>query len=196
MAGPAVGLWLFEPCEAEDVVAGVRPWLEGFCEPVEAGAGGGLDFWVRDGSALGVPAFDPASVGVFFLTEDEEVPAEDEDYALFPRPPVRGLVLGAGCSGPVIQLVLGRLALVLAECLGALVDFDGLLGVGATPGEGERAAGQDALLARARALKAALPGRLEEVWYDMWGGGRWVRHVGDAEFLAAWLAHPDYHLVT
>ncbi|MFE2726510.1 DUF6368 family protein [Kitasatospora sp. NPDC059327] len=68
MAGPAVGLWLFEPHGFADILADVVPWLRTFCEPVESTADGDVDFWVRDGAALGLGAFDPAGVGVFFLS--------------------------------------------------------------------------------------------------------------------------------
>ena len=192
MSGPAVGLWLFEPRRFADILADVVPWLEAFCHPVEANARGDVDFWVRDGSALGLRAFDPAGVGVFFLSEDEEMPAEDEDYSAFARPPVQGLVVGAGCSGSVNHILLGHLALAFARRLDALVDFDGLLS--SHPAAGGDA-GDEALLARARVLASVLPGRLAEVSYDTGGGGRWLRHVGDVEFLQAWLRHPDFHLI-
>ncbi|MGV9267242.1 DUF6368 family protein [Kitasatospora sp. NPDC003701] len=192
MSGPAVGPWLFEPCGFADLLADVVPWLETFCAPVETETGDGVDFWVRDGSALGLRAFDPAGVGVFFLAEDEEMPAEDEDYSAFSRPPVQGLVVGAGCSGLVNHVLLGHLALALARRLDALVDFGGLLS--SRPAVGEDT-GNEAVLARARVLASAFPGRLAEVSYDTWGGGRWLRHVGDVEFLQAWLQHPDFHLI-
>ncbi|MFJ3981472.1 DUF6368 family protein [Streptomyces fungicidicus] len=190
MSGPAVGLWLFEPREFGDVLADVVPWLESFCEPVETN-GGGLDFWVRELPTGGPPGADPTGVGVFFLSEDEEIPAEDEDYSAFSRPPVRGLVLGAGRSGPANHQVLGHLALALAERLDGWIDFDGLLGH-PTPRDDT---GDQASLDRARALAASLPGRVAEVSYDTGGGGRWFRHVGDVEFLAAWLRHPEFHLI-
>ncbi|MER5563232.1 DUF6368 family protein [Streptomyces sp. NPDC002506] len=192
MSGPAVGLRLFEARGFADIVADVVPWLETFCAPVEARARGDGDFWVRDGSTLGLKAFDPVGVGVFFLSEDEEIPAEDEDYSAFSRPPVQGLVVGAGCSGPVNHILLGHLALALAHRLDALVDFDGLLG--GRPAAGDDT-GNETVLARARALASALPGRLAEVAYDTGGGGRWLRHVGDVEFLQARLEHPDFHLI-
>jgi hypothetical protein len=192
MSGPAVGLWLFEPRGFADILADVVPWLETFCEPVENKPSGDVDFWVRDGSALGLRAFDPAGVGVLFLSEDEEMPAEDEDYSAFSRPPVQGLIVGAGYSGPVNHMLLGHLTLALARRLDALVDFDGLLSGHPTAGDDTR---NEAVLARARALASALPGKLAEVPYDTWGGGRWLRHVGDVEFLEAWLQHPDFHLI-
>ncbi|MFE2273663.1 DUF6368 family protein [Streptomyces lavendulae] len=192
MSGPAIGLWLFEPRGLADILADVVPWLETFCEPVEAKASGDVDFWVRDASALGLRAFDPADVGVFFLSEDEEMPAEDEDYSAFSRPPVQGLIVGAGCSGPVNHVLLGHLTLALTRRLDALVDFDGLLGGHRTTGEDTS---NEAVLTRARALASDLPGRLTEVSYDTGGGGRWLRHVGDVEFLEAWLQHPDFRLI-
>lgn len=191
MSGPAVGLWLFEPREFGDILADVVPWLESFCEPVESKGGGDLDFWVRDGAAVGLPAWDPTGVGVFFLSEDEEIPAEDEDYSAFSQPPVQGLVVGAGCSGPANHRMLGHLALALAERLDTLIDFDGLLGH-STPRDDTS---NEAPLDRARALVASLPGRVAEVSYDTGGGRRWFRHVGDVAFLAAWLQHPGFHLV-
>ncbi|MEU8653644.1 DUF6368 family protein [Streptomyces sp. NPDC048737] len=191
MSGPVVGLWLFEPREFGDILADVVPWLESFCDPVETKVGSDLDFWVRDGSAVGLPALDPNGVGVFFLSEDEEIPAEDEDYSAFSRPPVQGLVLGAGCSGPANDQALGHLALALAQRLDALIDFDGLLSH-PNPRHGTS---NEALLDRARALVASLPGRVAEVPYDTGGGGRWFRHVGDVDFLVAWLQHPVFHLV-
>ncbi|WP_415957719.1 DUF6368 family protein [Streptomyces sp. 021-4] len=136
MPGPAIGLWLFEPRRFADILADAVPWLETFCEPVEVQSGGDVDFWVRDGSALGLRAFDPADVGVFFLSEDEEIPAEDEDYSAFSRPPVQGLIVGAGCSGAVNHMLLGHLTLALTGRLDALVDFDGLLGGHRTGGGG------------------------------------------------------------
>ncbi|PAZ12462.1 hypothetical protein CLM62_30255 [Streptomyces sp. SA15] len=189
MSGPAVGLWLFEPCGFEDILTGVAPWLETFCEPIEAD--GDLAFWVRDASPLGLQNFDPVGAGGFFLSEDECIPAEDEDYWAFSMPPVQGLVLGAGCSGRENHLLLGHLALAVARRLGALVDFDGVLGY-PTPRDQTR---DEADLAEARALVASLPGMVAEVSYDTGGGGRWFRYVGDVEFLAAWLRHPDFHLV-
>ncbi|MFC5748871.1 DUF6368 family protein [Actinomadura rugatobispora] len=187
MAGSAVGLWLFA---SDDVRPRVVPWLETFCDGVKIARDGDVSFWVRDGTAIALDALSPGETGAFFLSDDECVPADDEDYSAFARPPVQSLILDAGRSGRTHDLVLGHLALALAARLDALIDFDGVLGY-PTPRDETR---DPADLTRARALVASLPGRVEEVSYDTGGGGRWFRHVGDTEFLAAWLRHPDFHL--
>ena len=72
-----------------------------------------------------------------------------------------------------------------------MIDFDGVLGY-PTPRDQTR---ETADLNRARALVESLPGTVREVSYDTGGGDRWIRHVGDVQFLSAWLQHPDFHLV-
>ncbi|WP_443031594.1 DUF6368 family protein [Streptomyces sp. CBMAI 2042] len=81
------------------------------------GYGGGMS-----GPAIGLwlQAFAPADVGVFCLSEDEEIPAEDEDYSASSRSPVQGLIVGAGRSGSVNHLLLGHLTVALARRLDAL----------------------------------------------------------------------------
>jgi hypothetical protein len=171
-------------------VAGVLPWLETFCAPVEVRAGGDVDFWVRDPTELGLRNPDLEGAGGFGLDEDDRIPADDEDYTALPAPPVQGLILSAGRSGPVNHVLVGHLALVLAQRLDALIDFDDVLAYPVTRDESRDPADLD----RSRALVASLPGWTAEVSYDTGGGGRRLRHVGDAEFLAAWLRHPEFRL--
>ncbi|MEV0181507.1 DUF6368 family protein [Streptomyces sp. NPDC050625] len=166
-----MGLWLFgRPRRTREVVAGLLPWLESFCAPVLVRDDGEVDFWVEDPSALG-PGADAEGTGAFFLADDEHIPAADEDCSAFPSPPVQGLVLAAGSSGPANHRMLGHLALALARRLDALIDFDGML---------------DA---------PVLPGLLVQVAYGADGGGRGVRQVGDAAFLDAWLRQPGFRLI-
>ncbi|MER7141539.1 DUF6368 family protein [[Kitasatospora] papulosa] len=44
-------------------------------------------------------------------------------------------------------------------------------------------------------LMASLPGMVAEVSYDTGGYDRWFRHIGDTEFLTAWLQHPEFLLI-
>ncbi|MEU5535031.1 DUF6368 family protein [Streptomyces sp. NPDC020362] len=174
MAGPVVGLWLFdEGRRAQDAVAGVLPWLESFCDPVRRGEDGDVDFWITDTRPLGPPQADVGETGCFTLCVDDDVPADDEDWSAFPCAPAHGLLLIAGCPGRADHLALGRLALGAARRLDALIDFDGMLFEG----------------------PSRFPGTLAEVSYGTSDGERAVRHVGDAEFLAAWLRHPGFRLV-
>lgn len=190
MSGPAVGLWLFETGSFEDTLRTVTPWLKTFCRSIEDG-GAGRTFRVQGVGPLGLQAVDIASVCDFDLSDDDYLPSDDDDYSALPQPPVRGLILAAACSGSVNHLLLGHLALSLARRLDALIDFDGVLGYSIPRDETRVAAG----LSRARQLVAALPGRVAEVPYLTASGKGWFRHVGDAEFLAAWLQHPGFRLV-
>lgn len=140
MAGPAVGLWLFEHRSFEEMRASAIPRLETFCDPVETEADGGLAFRVREPAVLGLPSFNPAGAGMFFLSEDDFIPADDEDYSAFSPAPVQGLILAAGLSGRVNHTLLGHLALAFARRLDAVIDFDRVLGY--TPGDRRQEAGR------------------------------------------------------
>ncbi|MCX4740870.1 DUF6368 family protein [Streptomyces antibioticus] len=153
-------------------------------------ADGDLAFRVREPAVLGLHALKTTEAGMVFLSEDDCIPADDEDYSGFSLPPVQGLILAVGCSGQVNHILLGHMAVAFAQRLHAMIDFDGVLGY--TPGNRTQEA---ANLARARALVASLPGTVREVSYDTGGGDRWIRHVGDLQFLSAWLQHPDFRLV-
>lgn len=93
----------------------------------------------------------------------------------------------------------GRTGLTLARRFGALVDFGGALEPDARP-PGVPYAEPDVeqselLLASIHAAVAALPGTVHEFRYRTWRGTPWVSHVGDTEFLAAWLNHPRFHMI-
>jgi hypothetical protein len=104
------------------------------------------------------------------------------------------LALLAYCSGQNNHLLLGCLARFLAERLDALIDFGGLLGGGFSLHDISREEERDPL-AETRVLVASLPGRIWEMPYATYGGGYGYSHVGDLEFLAAWLGHPDFHMI-
>ncbi|MEV1143373.1 DUF6368 family protein [Micromonospora sp. NPDC049799] len=190
MAGPSLGLWLTEPLTLTQLTGTAVPWLRTFCRPVEVDADA-VDFWVRDAGPLHLGPVDLDGVPLRLWIEREPW-ADGDDLAVLPQPPRQELGLYAGCNDILDHRVLGALALALARRLDALVDFDGLLATGgpSTTATLEETAGE------ARAVLGALPGRLWEVTYDMATGHRWAYHVGDAEFLAAWLRHPRFHLVS
>ncbi|MEU8510806.1 DUF6368 family protein [Kitasatospora sp. NPDC048722] len=164
--GPAVGLWLPEVRGAVEAL----PWLEGFCE-VRLDHGRAA-FSVRDPSPLGLRSLGGA--GSFELGPESLDAYREFGFPGFDRPPVTALGLLAHRSGPDDHRAFGHLALWLAERFDALIDFT------------------DELPRQA----VELPGRLREQPYGLDGGGRALVHVGDREFLAAWLRHPEFRLVT
>lgn len=54
---------------------------------------------------------------------------------------------------------------------------------------------EEARTAEARTLVASLPGRVWEMSHPAYGGGHGYRHVGDREFLASWLSHPNFRMI-
>ncbi|MGW7433484.1 DUF6368 family protein [Streptomyces sp. NPDC054861] len=190
MSGPTAGLWLAEARGARDAV----PWLEGFCD-VRAEDDAWLAFWVREPAAIGLGGLAHASSARFQLGPETLEDYQELGFPGLDRPPVAELALLASSGARENHLLLGRLALFLAERFDALIDFGGLLGYGHSlddlPAEEETVR-----LAEARRLVSILPGRVWEVPYTTYDGGRWYSHVGDRAFLSAWLEHPDFHLLT
>lgn len=144
-------------------------------------------------ASAGLHGLERSSPGSFFLGPDS--PLDDYQELGFPgldRPPADQLTLLASCNGRYAHLLLGRLALFLAGCFDALIDFGGLLGCRYDTSDRDEAA----CLAQSRALVASLPGRVREMPYVTYGeGGCGYSHVGDREFLAAWLDHPDFRMI-
>ncbi|MFB6986148.1 DUF6368 family protein [Streptomyces sp. NPDC056230] len=185
MGGPAVGLWLSEERSALDAV----PWLDSFCE-VRA-SDGCLEFHVREPLALGLGRL---SSGPFHLGLESLEDFQELGFPGIDRPPAVELALVAYRSGQDDHLLLGHLALFLAERFDALINFYGLLGYRFSLddlSEKEEAA----RLIEARALVTSLPGHISETQYAMAQGGHWYSHIGDREFLTAWLRHPEFHMI-
>ncbi|WP_425423858.1 DUF6368 family protein [Spirillospora albida] len=81
----------------------------------------------------------------------------------------------------------------------ALVDFGGALIPDALPpgvpyGEPDTEQ-SELLLASISSGARALPGTLDELRYQTARETPWVNHMGDADFLAAWLQHPRFRMV-
>ncbi|MFI1368644.1 DUF6368 family protein [Streptomyces griseochromogenes] len=189
MGGPAAGLWLPREQSALDAL----PWLESFCE-VRIESGDSLEFHVRDPAVLGLPRPRRDRSCAFSLGPESLEDYRELGFPGLGRWPAAELCLLAHCSGKDDHLLLGRLALSLAERFGALIDFGGLLGYryslyGVT--DEERAV----CLARSRGLVASLPGRVWEMPYATGDGVCGYSHVADREFLAAWLDHREFRMI-
>lgn len=189
MGGPAVGLWLPEKRGALDAV----PWLESFCD-LDVQSDNSIEVSVRQPSAVGLPELQrtspcPLNLGPELL--------DGPELAGFPGldgPPAAELGLLAYCSGPDDHLLLGHLALFLAERFDALIDFGGMLGYRYSLHDltDEEKATR---LAESRNLVAPLPGQVWEMPYEVDDGVHDYSHVGDREFLAAWISHPAFRMI-
>ncbi|MFD3943696.1 DUF6368 family protein [Streptomyces sp. NPDC058579] len=188
MGGPSVGLWLMEQRSALDVL----PWLESFCE-VRVENDESLEFHVIRPAAIGLGELD-GPPGPFHLGPESLEDYQELGFPGLARPPVAELGLLSYCSGRENHLVLGHLALALADLFDALIDFCGMLGYRFSLHDVD--AEEEAVrLAEARALVSSLPGRVWEMPYAAYGGGCWYSHVGDGNFLRAWLGHPEFRMI-
>ncbi|WP_157520390.1 DUF6368 family protein [Herbidospora daliensis] len=143
----------------------------------------GLTLWL-----FAPPALTEPPPGVHMEVGPWE-PDPGDDYSQVPRVPVAELMMWSEDEAR-----LGRAALDLARRLDALVDFDGLLGPRPWVSDGAPGDFRRRMLA-VRPFVASIGGVVHEVGYAMHGGDIRYSHVGDAEFLASWLVHPDFHLL-
>lgn len=181
MSGPSVGLWL--PCRRGALDA-VR-LLEDVCDLEAVSPDGEFDLTVRDPAAIGLPGLPGEFSCPYSLLPEALDAAEHAGFPGLDEPPTTEVALVSYTDAPESHLVLGHLALFLAERLDALVAFDALL----TPGA------RTTPLPESRALAASLPGRVLEMPYEIVDGRHGYIHVADHTFLAAWLAHPQFHML-
>ena len=101
---------------------------------------------------------------------------------------------------------LGELALQCARTFGGAINLHGALEIGSrTPINLETV---DDLIAQlegnldwsevskpTEAFLRAMPGRVLTVPYQTIDNRNWVEHICDAEFMAAWLKHPSFHMI-
>ncbi|GAA3020830.1 hypothetical protein GCM10020229_35050 [Kitasatospora albolonga] len=186
---PVVGLWLRERTDPWDC----EPWLRDFCGvSPSCGEKPAPVILVRDPAPLGLPGFDLTDVHSVDYGWPEAPDPDDLVDAALPQglvPPAEVAWLHAVGRGRANQVVLGHLALFLAQRHDALIDVCYLLGSGPYDDRDD-----EAQLADARAVAASLPGGVWEVPYLTEDGDTWYRHVCDREAFAAWLDHPGFEL--
>jgi hypothetical protein len=144
--------------------------------------------------------------------EGEAYPGEDEDWPtrradlerVFGFSPVAGLWLGMGVNQDDDHRILGEVTCHLSRLLGGVINFHGAL----LPTAPEVATewpwrGQHVDLSRIASRTtpatdqwlASFPGKMVALPLEKAAGKIVMCHVGDAEFLASWLAHPEFRLV-
>ncbi|GII59015.1 hypothetical protein Pth03_74040 [Planotetraspora thailandica] len=191
MSVPGVTLLLFESLDQQSR-GELAHWLRTFGVSVEAQVDGTICFKIGDGSVLAMPDWDGSCE--FGLAIGDWDPEPGDDYSQMERQPVQELSVWARGTEIQTQMITGRLVLALMQRLSAVVDFDGLLGPSPWAPTGMRGE-EEARLAEVHSFVTSLPGWVCEVGYMTIDGSRWYSHVGDAEFLEAWLRHPAFHLV-
>jgi hypothetical protein len=149
------------------------------------------DFWIQDRPFLLV-------LGEDYEAELDDYPAEGLDRIVgwLPQDEVNFVALS---DGPQDHLYLGELCLHFAGKLGGLVNFGGPLKPPlpkAVPswafGVHDRWENYEPYF---RKMVKGMPGKVYTVPYQKPGGDEWVYHIGDADFLRAWLKHPNFHMV-
>jgi hypothetical protein len=116
--------------------------------------------------------------------------------------PSSTIYLAAGTNKSADHRILGELALYLAQIYDGVIDFDGALIPASTLSADEQAdltrmfeADWSEIAAPRERFFARLPGKILAVPYQTSNGRAWVTHVADREFMAAWLAHHDFHMI-
>lgn len=198
MAGPVAGVLLRRALTGEEAAAFDR-WLNEVFTPDRHGDN---DRYVRVPAAIGAP--DEATEAGPINIVREAWPAGDYDDMTdfidrIGFRPAELIDLYAGVNGRIDHLVLGRTCLALARRYDGLVDFGGAVDLaGYRPKRGYDTEDVQEIERWLTAIEAAiktLPGTVYSIPYETARGTPWVSHVGDAEFLAAWLDHPRFHMI-
>jgi hypothetical protein len=108
------------------------------------------------------------------------------------------IVLWMDCNDREDHRILGELSLYFARRSRGLVDFGGAL----MPPRGEHSMGtrleeanwSDVSEPTERMIDG-LPGKIVAVPYETANGRQWISHLCTADFLAAWLQHPFFHMI-
>jgi hypothetical protein len=114
--------------------------------------------------------------------------------------PCAGIGLQALGNQKEDHRILGELALYLAKAFEGLVDFGGAL----LPPNYDAFCRNPLFFKQANwedvrepfeQWQQTMPGRIIAIPYQTASGRTWATHIGDAEFMAAWLQHPGFHMI-
>lgn len=192
MGGPVLEVLLWEPIAGDrarvlqDLIASVTDFTSPDNPQVATTRPIGGSF---DGNFDGYPSL-PITIKAKGVDEESHDPAGVE--AAFGRIPHDSVVVCAFTSGRDSHRALAEIGLAIAERLGGVIDFCGLL----APFRGlSDSRSWDEVQADAADHLAGLPGKVVVIPYETADGGIWGGHVGDATFLRAWLGHPNFRMI-
>ncbi len=186
MAGPTASVVVSRDPAAEDLDA-LRGLLDPPADPAAAPPISGR--WITGASYDG-----------------EDLHWFDDVARCFGFLPRSRILLAAEGDRPEDHRRLGEVALDLARRFGGVINLHGALEVGS--GEPVSLDQVDDLLARLEerldwtevsaptdAFLRSMPGRVLTLPYETMDRRTWVEHICDAEFMAAWLRHPGFHMI-
>lgn len=178
--------------------------LDGMIDLVKSGERKGDSFWI--GTTRPIGGFYEGEGRPFLVSIGTELPWEEslltdsgETPAFYERPfgfrPDMGVTLNAMSNQPQDHRILGELALAVAKRLGGIIDLCGLIVPREVPFEDRQGAAWSAVQPKVEAFTAALPGKAVATPYTTISEREWASHTVDAEFLRAWLCHPEFHMI-
>ncbi len=214
--GPSASILLRERL-TEAQIDEIEQWLQSISSKLEGQRGDWWPFWIKNGQTIGLPFDDLDTVCAFGLTIEEA--KTEQDYAeeggvvdpeiradieerqaqmikYLDYYPKESINVYAGCNEKIDHLVLGYLALRLAERHGGIIDMNGAI-TPSPPASGNHRQGtyspftQEGISDFVRSI----PGRVFEMYYTIPPNRQWVSHIVDTTFLQAWLRHPYFHMV-
>jgi hypothetical protein len=129
---------------------------------------------------------------------DEDIRAElslerEQLFCYLGYVPVQTIQLYAGCNGRIDHRILGELTLLLARRYKAMINLQGALYPPLKRGRDILDATVEEVEQYIREL--SLPGEICHVYYTTGRYTPWLYHLVDADFLAAWLQHPHFHMI-
>jgi len=207
MAGPVVSIVLARDPDIADLVSHCQG-LDIDCPYVIPG--GSLEVMIRTTKPLGgTYAGEQRLFDVRWTCDADDYIDEADDQnvaqaiaATFRFLPKSYISIAAGRNQAEDHRVLGEVALYFARAYGGVIDFGGALIPSSTLSEEQRSdilqlygSNWSDIAAPLEQFFARLPGRLIAVPYETADARTWVSHVGDTEFMAAWLSHPDFHMI-
>jgi hypothetical protein len=101
----------------------------------------------------------------------------------------------AGVNRPADHRVLGEVVLRLALLLEGVIDFDGALLPSASPAWTDHRLSWPDVSSSVREMLKDIPGRAIALEYQVNDERTWACHIGDSQFLKAWLKHPDFRMI-
>lgn len=188
MAGPVAAVLLPNPI-TDEFRQGIRSYLHSLASSVE-----GEDFWIKNRPFILV--FDPDDGAQLKEYIEDGIPLK------LGWTPADRFAMAANCNDPIDHRILGETMLRLVRRVSGAIDFCGAL---LPPVDDQVRKLYDSMLKgtdhwsdwepHVTKMLKGIPGRLIAHKYTVDASRSWVSHLGDAEFLEAWLQHPNFHMV-